>query len=234
MAESRFGHFHFFSGIFLACAFQANTENGQPHPLDKSPMPGELPLFSPDRRPRRFWILDLMTERLGLWRPCFMLNLQDIWFDPCGFVPALNSCPSCLSAPFESDRARSAYQADGSKECTTVVAGEFELAGQNQHSSIVRRVEQPSPATEEEGVVMDCPRCGLINPASATRCDCGYDFEHRKTIEITQSKLASRGARLCRLGPLDRRCVVDLRSDSLYANRDSANKQTVACSGLRS
>jgi hypothetical protein len=23
---------------------------------------------------------------------------------------------------------------------------------------------------------MDCPNCGLINPASATRCDCGFDF----------------------------------------------------------
>ena len=23
---------------------------------------------------------------------------------------------------------------------------------------------------------MDCPHCGLINPDSAERCDCGYDF----------------------------------------------------------
>lgn len=22
----------------------------------------------------------------------------------------------------------------------------------------------------------DCPRCGLINPPGAQRCDCGYDF----------------------------------------------------------
>lgn len=26
---------------------------------------------------------------------------------------------------------------------------------------------------------MDCPRCGLINPESAQRCDCGYDFASR-------------------------------------------------------
>jgi|GEM_PF-3117835 len=25
----------------------------------------------------------------------------------------------------------------------------------------------------------DCPRCGLVNPPSAQRCDCGYDFVSR-------------------------------------------------------
>lgn len=24
---------------------------------------------------------------------------------------------------------------------------------------------------------MDCPRCKLVNPANAIRCDCGYDFQ---------------------------------------------------------
>ncbi len=24
---------------------------------------------------------------------------------------------------------------------------------------------------------MDCPKCHLINPESALRCDCGYDFK---------------------------------------------------------
>ena len=27
---------------------------------------------------------------------------------------------------------------------------------------------------------MICPACGLINPDSAQRCDCGYDFAARK------------------------------------------------------
>lgn len=29
---------------------------------------------------------------------------------------------------------------------------------------------------------MKCPRCGLFNPDSAERCDCGYDFKAR-TVE---------------------------------------------------
>jgi Flp pilus assembly protein TadB len=27
---------------------------------------------------------------------------------------------------------------------------------------------------------MDCPRCGLVNPDTAERCDCGYDFQSKK------------------------------------------------------
>ena len=27
----------------------------------------------------------------------------------------------------------------------------------------------------------DCPKCGLVNPPSAQRCDCGYDFVSRTT-----------------------------------------------------
>ena len=27
---------------------------------------------------------------------------------------------------------------------------------------------------------MECPKCGLINPESAIRCDCGYDFKSGK------------------------------------------------------
>ena len=29
---------------------------------------------------------------------------------------------------------------------------------------------------------MECPHCGLINPETAQRCDCGYDFT-TKTLE---------------------------------------------------
>jgi hypothetical protein len=30
---------------------------------------------------------------------------------------------------------------------------------------------------------MDCPRCGLLSPDGAQRCDCGYDFAERVVKE---------------------------------------------------
>jgi len=30
------------------------------------------------------------------------------------------------------------------------------------------------------GAPMNCPNCGLINPPTAQRCDCGYDFVDRR------------------------------------------------------
>ena len=30
---------------------------------------------------------------------------------------------------------------------------------------------------------MECPNCGLLNPARAERCDCGYDFASRSMKE---------------------------------------------------
>jgi hypothetical protein len=36
---------------------------------------------------------------------------------------------------------------------------------------------------------MDCPKCNLVNPPTAERCDCGYDF---KTGTLEQSYLTER------------------------------------------
>jgi hypothetical protein len=32
-----------------------------------------------------------------------------------------------------------------------------------------------------------CPNCGLFNPDSAERCDCGYDFRKRTTVSSQKS-----------------------------------------------
>lgn len=29
-------------------------------------------------------------------------------------------------------------------------------------------------------MVKDCPRCGMVNPPEALRCDCGYDFASKQ------------------------------------------------------
>lgn len=34
---------------------------------------------------------------------------------------------------------------------------------------------------------MNCPRCGLVNPAEAQRCDCGWDFQSH-TVETAYFK----------------------------------------------
>ena len=38
-------------------------------------------------------------------------------------------------------------------------------------------------------MAQDCPKCGLINPTQAQRCDCGYDFV---THQIKSSDLVGR------------------------------------------
>ena len=36
---------------------------------------------------------------------------------------------------------------------------------------------------------MECPICNLINPESAQRCDCGYDFEAKSAKNVSQDDL---------------------------------------------
>ena len=42
---------------------------------------------------------------------------------------------------------------------------------------------------------MQCPNCGLLNPASALRCDCGYDFASGSVQPsyLTEKEHATRG-----------------------------------------
>jgi hypothetical protein len=44
----------------------------------------------------------------------------------------------------------------------------------------------------------DCPRCKLVNPPTATRCDCGYDFA---TGTMQESYLGGKQAANEALGP---------------------------------
>ena len=36
---------------------------------------------------------------------------------------------------------------------------------------------------------MECPICNLINPESAQRCDCGYDFEAKSAKNVSEEAL---------------------------------------------
>jgi hypothetical protein len=51
----------------------------------------------------------------------------------------------------------------------------------------------------------DCPRCRLVNPPEAERCDCGYDFAARQFVGslLPEAKDSRRSAHLlgCLLAP---------------------------------
>lgn len=40
---------------------------------------------------------------------------------------------------------------------------------------------------------MDCPKCGLVNPPEAQRCDCGFDFRtHRVRASLVDPRERAR------------------------------------------
>jgi hypothetical protein len=61
---------------------------------------------------------------------------------------------------------------------------------------------------------VDCPKCGLLSPESAQRCDCGYDFvervvkesyleaERRRVIGDPAAFIRERGRRDIKLGSM--------------------------------
>ncbi len=50
---------------------------------------------------------------------------------------------------------------------------------------------------------MECPRCKLVNPPTAKRCDCGYDF-NTETMELRRARRAFVEEIIAPEGPLDR------------------------------
>ena len=84
---------------------------------------------------------------------------------------------------------------------------------------------------------MTCPNCGLINPATAQRCDCGFDFD---AWLVKESYLDSKARRFGNLASLGDRFLGQLLDDLValaailvsiipYAFSESAGTVTYVC-----
>lgn len=64
---------------------------------------------------------------------------------------------------------------------------------------------------QKRGVV-DCPKCGLTNPETASRCDCGYDFATGRMRPAEVPHQRGRGKDVCGAASL----IIGLSSVSLF------------------
>lgn len=48
----------------------------------------------------------------------------------------------------------------------------------------------------------DCPRCGLTNPAIASRCDCGHEFTTGRTHTVEPQRSSGMNGSICSAGSL--------------------------------
>ncbi len=66
--------------------------------------------------------------------------------------------------------------------------------GQGRYSDFSRTITEATNVESTRSCVtmgQDCPHCGLVNPLTAQRCDCGYDFgTHRMGQSYLRSKPA--------------------------------------------
>jgi hypothetical protein len=70
---------------------------------------------------------------------------------------------------------------------------------------------------------MECPNCGLLNPAGAERCDCGYDFASRSMKEsllsLEELRRASEDPNPAYLPPFDIFLIFSFGSSNGCMNR---------------
>lgn len=83
----------------------------------------------------------------------------------------------------------------------------------------------------------DCPCCGLVNPPSAQRCDCGWDFQHAMAMQSYVRDHGPSNHALATLGDRAAAQFVDtviaigiiLLSSIPYAISESIGNATLAC-----
>jgi hypothetical protein len=97
-------------------------------------------------------------------------------------------CPvhhECIK-PISADAAGARCAACGTPAAVLRELADLRHAAQDEQDEARERLR---PTTRPVAAAGQCPNCGLINPPSAQRCDCGFDFHARS---MRQSYLSAR------------------------------------------
>ena len=63
-------------------------------------------------------------------------------------------------------------------------------------------------------MAIECPKCGLFNPDTAVRCDCGYDFVLRQQVSATNVVSKSGAAVITGAASYEDVSIVDIKCPS--------------------
>jgi hypothetical protein len=124
-------------------------------------------------------VRQLVGQRCTLCQQRISTDLDGRFCRACGCPVHTDCVPAAGATP----------GGDGCPSCHTPAAVLRELAGQRRavlDELPPDRKPTPGAAARAGGA---CPKCGLVNPPSAQRCDCGYDFV---TGTVEQSYVSAR------------------------------------------
>jgi hypothetical protein len=80
---------------------------------------------------------------------------------------------------------------------------------------------------------MDCPRCKLINPDSAERCDCGYDFPTKTVKESYLDKKSLRSKTAFRVPAVIVAIILVRGAMKIYSHSHADPKREKSSAELR-
>lgn len=93
-----------------------------------------------------------------------------------GLVPSFLLCYAIATGGAMSDGVFCGCVAIGGVICALLAGAFGALIGPALEGRQGDAEAKPPKEEARETTAVECPKCGLINPQTAVRCDCGYDF----------------------------------------------------------